>query len=102
MTPPFINPLATGSKQPPKPASDDPFDVENRARRPVSDEARSKTIDFLQRVGREGVVRETRKFENDSIKERCYFSCSQTLQGELAFATEKTTRAVLMHLLLEK
>lgn len=65
----------------PSPQSTDPFDTENRARRPVSDEARAKTIDFLSRLNRDGLVRETRSYENDELKENCYFSCSQTLQG---------------------
>lgn len=80
--PPFVNPLATGSNRLPQPASDDPFDVENRTRRPVSDEGRARTIGFLQRLSKEGLVRDTRKYENDKIKERCFFSCSQTLQGQ--------------------
>ena len=81
--PPIPNPFASSSSANLPPPSDDPFDIENRARRPVSDEARAKTIDFLSRLNRDGLVRETRKYENEEIKENCYFSCSQTLQGAL-------------------
>ena len=44
---------------------------------------RMKTVNFLSKLSKNGVVRETRvnRDSEGKVKELCYFSCSQTLEG---------------------